>query len=511
MTETTTPPKLNGHHKAENLHPHSSGRHFVKGETDMEIWQNMGKATEILACRMVAEPWNMIYIADQLKPEMFHNLHLPAIFACMDLYAQKKTYSAYSVAQWIIGGGEYRVYGKAHQAEGTTNTEAHISAMSQRHADITLPEAFENFRHIYAQYVEFQIGEEVGGLIRKGFTAEEIRIWGDKTRKERGAILSNKTSDGKKEFGAALESALIGEHIDYPAKPSLRDMRKQIEFYEPGEYIIIGGRTGMGKSYYGLKEAYYMALQGTPSAYVNLENTPKSVHARLWQFHTGIKWQTDYKNRPWWSVKSGIWTQHNKLAKEDVAYMKRTWAEVQALPIKVFNTGRHLQTILNTVRQDFYERGTAAFIFDYVQLMKDNEKRGKVEDLAHISAESRGICLDLNTVLFALAQLNRDGEKAKSDHRCKISDLRYCGDLEQDASTIKLLYRPSVYDIRTDPKTKAEYPAEYADVHVGKGRNTGVCLVGCRFNSVEGFYDAPQEVQAAQGYTEAAKIDDTPF
>lgn len=439
------------------------------------------KAVYILECRMIAEPYNMIHVFDRMKPQMFSLYEtlpdttktLGAVI--LELYQEKRTYSAYSIAK--------RLYTEERDSSWITHR-------ATEHSEVDLMEAFDFFERVWGQYVELSISHAIYGLIKKGFTAEEIRIWQGDERRKYGLGSERKGSDGTAEFEESLESALAGEHIDYPVKPFLSDMRAKIEFYEPGEYVIVAARTGGGKSYYALNQAYHTAKSGVPVAYINLENTPKSVHARLWSMHTGIKWQTDYKNRPWWSVKNGQWTAHETTTEKDLEWMRRAWKEVQAMPIKVLHTGRRLQNILNATRQDYYERGTQLIIPDYIQLMKDKDSKGKTEDLAEISAELRMLSLDLKMVVMPLAQINRSGEQKNADHRATIADLRYCGDLEQDASTIHLLYRPSEYDIKIDPLTKSEYPAEYADVHTGKGRNSGKSLVGCRFNHVVGFYDA---------------------
>jgi len=347
-------------------------------------------------------------------------------------------------------------------------------AMAQKDSEMDLAFAFDCFRDIYGRFVEVQVADYTCGWAMQGMTAEEIKVQADKMRREKGATVRNTGSDGKAEFEAELMASLDGKVMDHPVKPPLSAIRKLMPYHEPGEYIIIGGRTGMGKSYLALNYIYNAAANGIPSSYINLENTPKNVQRRIWQMHSGMKWQPDMRS----------------LSDDETRRAVRTWEEVKAMPLRSHNTGRNLQTIINTCRADYYERGTQVFIVDYVQLMKDGATRGnRVDVLAEISAELRALALELNVVMVAMAQINRTGTDA-GDNRPQLTGLRGSGDLEQDATTVMLLYRPEYYQIQSDENNEP-YPDGYADVHIAKGRETGAALARCRFDPVKGFYDAP--------------------
>ena len=45
---------------------------------------------------------------------------------------------------------------------------------------------------------------------------------------------------------------------------------------------------------------------------------------------------------------------------------------------------------------------------------------------------------------MALAQVNRSSED-RQDHRPRLADLRESGSIEQDADTVLMLHRPSMY------------------------------------------------------------------
>lgn len=415
------------------------------------------QAKDVLTCRMIAEPYNMTAVAGLLHDQMFMSDDV-AVLACRQLYASRQVYSAYTVAQ--KSGLPIDL----------------VQGMATRYPDTTLQEAFDVFQIQFGRYVEFEIGQNVGLWIKNGLSAEQIRLEGDKYRRHKGVLKGSDPSDGQKEFEADLIKALRGEALEYAVKTPLASFRQFLPYFEPGEYIIAAGRTGMGKSYFGLNCLFQCALDGVPAAYVNLENTPKDVQKRLWQMRSQRRFDRDM----------------SAISDHEARVIHDSWEWVKRAPIKVLNTGRSLTRILNTIRQDHLERGTQFFCVDYVQLIRDGEsKRQRFDELGEISGALRALALELNIPIMGIAQVNREAEKS-GNKRPQLSDLRGSGDLEQDATAVLLLYRPGYYDILTDDDG-TPYPEDYADVHVAKGRNSGTARIKCRFSDVLGFYDAAPE------------------
>lgn len=434
-------------------------------------------AVEVLSCRMLAEPYNMHLIIDRIHDAMFLGEDtIPR--ACIRLFKKGRAYSTFSVAQDIRANVEQ----EAEHSVGLIGA-TRLAEMARRHAETTLMEAFDVFEIAYGQWVEMEIGHDVYSLIAKGLTPEEIRVHQHKERQRRGVLLKVDVADGRAEFEQLLSGALRGEVPNYPVKTPLGALRRFLPCFEPGEYVIAAGRTGMGKSYFGLNCLYSCALDGVPAAYVNLENAPKDVQRRLWQMRSGIRFEHDL------SHKSDAETRR----------IVESWEWVKACSVRVFNTGRNLKHIAATIRRDYLERGTQLFVVDYIQLMRDEEgRRQRLDELAEISATLRALALELKVVVMGIAQVNREAEKS-ADKRPQLSDLRGSGDLEQDATTVILLYRPGYYDIDTD-RDGSPYPENYADLHIAKGRNSGPAMVKCRFDHVRGFYDPEPEGQPGPSY-----------
>lgn len=444
-----------------------------------------------LACRALAEPYNFHRIDAGIAPAMFPdngNADAKIILECQAQFRKYGRYTPQSIDEVL-------------QINGAGGL---LFERTMRDAEIDLPFAFELFTEIHGRWVEVQIFTRYQDWLLHDKTTEEIRILSDEVRREKGITARVIGSDGKQEFEAELFAALDGKVIDYPIKPPVKKLRSMIPYHEPGDYVIIAGRTGMGKSFFGLNYIYGASVAGIPSTYINLENTPKNVQKRIWQMHSRTMWQPNMKGTP----------------DAEIVRLSRAWDEVKEMPFRSINPGRSLQSILNTIRQEYYERGIQLAVIDYVQLMRESTYRGnRVNELGEISAEVRSLCLELKIPLIALAQISREGEKS-ADNRPSISHLRSSGDLEQDAATIMLLYRPSYYNILDNEKGEP-YPDNYADITIGKGRETGGAFAECRFTPIRGFFDYeepfsqqfPVSVSHAlpQSAVNAARGEDLPF
>lgn len=445
-------------------------------EIQAEIFDKFNTAKEILHSRVLGEPFNFHLVANRIRKEMF-SYDDKNILAAIEQFNSTGRYSAYSICA----------------ANGKLDYLASTSQLSQQHQSVTLVEAFDVFERLYSQYREIEIAAATLGMVRKDMTTPDIIAETTKLRKGFALIGTAAQSDGKEEFEKGLVAFIDGVDQNYPVKPPTKLMRAHCPFLEPTDYVIIAGRTGMGKSYLGLNFLYEVAVQGYPCSYYNLENQPKDVWRRLWQMKSGIKYGPNLKD----------------LSDEGIKKAVDDWEYVRKLPLKSHSTGRSLHVIVNTIRQDYYDRGIKLAVIDYVQLMKDaTQRRGRVEEIEEISAELRSLALDLKIPIVGIAQISREAERS-ANKRPTLVDLKGSGALEQDATAVWLIYRPSYYDITEDENGNA-YPPGYAEIHFAKGRNTGTGRAECRFNEIRGFYDPEPAFETGKATSRSFLADHQP-
>lgn len=422
----------------------------------------MGKyalAKEVLLCRMLGEPYNFPAVAASLDAGMFAPpLNSDPIFgAILSQYAKAGRYDAYTVSSSVSTG---------------MGTLQHLTELSQKHADTDLQTACDWFVRLHGQVVEMSLHNTAMSCLSKGLDAEGIRAEVERERKRLGAVATPDATEGFEEFHGELSGLIEGNIPDHPVKPALKSLRAHVQSWQPGEFVIVGGRTGMGKSYFAINELLANAKRGVPCCYVNLENTPKDVYWRFWQMLSGVE-EGDF---------SRMSSDEHKMFLEHAETLK-------SLPIKIYNTGRDINRIVSVIRNDAHQRGTKFFVIDYIQLCSDKTIKGRVDMLEEISATCRALPLELKCAFMAVAQINR-GAESSADKRPKLSDLKGSGALEQDASTVLLIYRPEYYDITEDENGDA-YPPGFTEIEIAKGRKRGPGLIKARFDHIKGFYDTP--------------------
>jgi replicative DNA helicase len=115
------------------------------------------------------------------------------------------------------------------------------------------------------------------------------------------------------------------------------------------------------------------------------------------------------------------------------------------------------------------KHGLQLLIVDYIQLMSGTDPRANRN--AQLEEASRGLkslAKELRIPIIALAQVNRGVEKEGESWEKqwpRMSDLKDCGSLEQDADVIMFIMRPRV----AQPGLGNEW-ADYAKLRVAKQR-----------------------------------------
>lgn len=179
---------------------------------------------------------------------------------------------------------------------------------------------------------------------------------------------------------------------------------------------------------------FYLKKRGVPVAISSLEMSAESIvqkmlfqraRADLQRWRTGYATNEDFP--PLMKANEDICVANNVIVddtpRENIASIKAKW------------------------RRWHRQYGVRFFILDYIQLIKSSQKRfrqDRVQEMEEISAELQALGKELNCPMLILAQLNRDYEK-EPNRLPRLSDLKNCGAIEQDADSVTLLYKPSPY------------------------------------------------------------------
>ncbi len=112
-------------------------------------------------------------------------------------------------------------------------------------------------------------------------------------------------------------------------------------------------------------------------------------------------------------------------------------------------------------------------MIDYLQLIEpDNLRDPRQEQVARMARRLKTMARELKIPVLCLAQLNRQTEQQRGDHRPRLSHLRESGAIEQDADVVMFVHREEYY---LSPEERQSEEKQHlrglAEIFVAKQRN----------------------------------------
>jgi len=232
-----------------------------------------------------------------------------------------------------------------------------------------------------------------------------------------------------------------------------------------GNYIVVAARPNTGKTSLATQIAMHAALDHTW-----WEQECDEAGTKLWNQ------DADNKDVPRMIQKRGVPVAISSLEMSSDALVQKMLFQRGKADLQRWRTGfaiqddvkllsiaaGHLAAANNIVIDDtprvrigqlkakwrrwYRQYGVRLFILDYLQLMQADGKRGRpdrVQELAEVSAELQALGKELNCPMIILAQMNRDFEKDPLRNP-RMSDLKDCGAVEQDADIVAFLHEPKL-------------------------------------------------------------------
>ncbi len=233
--------------------------------------------------------------------------------------------------------------------------------------------------------------------------------------------------------------------------------------FQPGNFVIVAGRPGMGKTSFALNMAVAAAREaGAPVAFFSLEMSNSELIQRLICSEARIS-MNDMRRG---NIKAHQW--------EDIS---RAMGALNDLPLYLDDMGAlTISDVRSRCRRLKSTVGLSAIFIDYLQLVRPGVLARNVnrnEELSEICRSLKITAKDLGVPVIALAQLNR-GVEMRSEKRPMLADLRDSGSLEQEADVVAFLYREGYYNAETPEPDLTEFI-------IAKHRNGPTGAVKLRF------------------------------
>lgn len=233
---------------------------------------------------------------------------------------------------------------------------------------------------------------------------------------------------------------------DAPAKrrgatTGLHALDKKLNGYVPGQLYVIAGRPGMGKSAFMCSSLRRTAQYGKGVAIFSLEMTKEEIAARC------LSDSLDSTSAPFFgSVLNGQMSRDQ----QDMIVMAKD--SLAGLPLYIEDDARlTFSQIIAKAREAKAKLNAAGYplsvvCIDHMGLVTPSNRYAgnKVAEAGEVSGQARALAKELDCCVILLCQLSREVEK-RDDKRPVMSDLRWSGEIEQDAHVIGFLYREAYY------------------------------------------------------------------
>ena len=196
----------------------------------------------------------------------------------------------------------------------------------------------------------------------------------------------------------------------------------------PKKTMVIGGKTGEGKSTLAINLADNLSRSGIPCAVFSLEMDKLMMRNRIVAARAGI---------------DGFVIERGRMSNLELEKYEATMRSLDKQPLHLFYEPElQLQQLLALARVAVSRLGCKAIFIDYMQLLDDDSRR-YATDAAKLSFICRRIAQfgrAHKVAIIEAAMLKRDEGPRTKDLPPRLADLKESGGLEENADVVLLLH-----------------------------------------------------------------------
>lgn len=394
----------------------------------------------------LTETTAMVLVGDKLSPEMFYETKFGEIYsALLSMYHSGKAIDLVTVRAELASRGKLEAVGGAYELvrlAGRVASSAHL----EYHA-LILRQMYIR-REMIAGLHTLLASAADESVDLSDALADLHRLAG---HLESGAVSNNCLRDMERLMQNTLEQMdkrVENNRNGITGIPTgLRELDRLTAGWQQGDLNIIAARPSVGKTAFAL----HLALAAGRAGKHVLVNSLEMQGERL-----GDRWLcAQAANVDAGHLKTGQLDDGERQQALEAARL------LSALPVYVDdNPKMSMDHIRSSALLQKSKGRCDLLIIDYLQLceMKSGQKnRNREQEVAEASRKAKLIAKELDIPVILLCQLNRECEM-RADKRPALSDLRESGAIEQDADVVMLLYRPALYGLTSERRSK--FPSE---------------------------------------------------
>ena len=394
----------------------------------------------------LTETTAMVLVGDKLSPEMFYETKFGEIYsALLSMYHSGKAIDLVTVRAELASRGKLEAVGGAYELvrlAGRVASSAHL----EYHA-LILRQMYIR-REMIAGLHTLLASAADESVDLSDALADLHRLAG---HLESGAVSNNCLRDMERLMQDTLEQMdkrVENNRNGITGIPTgLRELDRLTAGWQQGDLNIIAARPSVGKTAFAL----HLALAAGRAGKHVLVNSLEMQGERL-----GDRWLcAQAANVDAGHLKTGLLDAGERQQALEAARL------LSALPVYVDdNPKMSMDHIRSSALLQKSKGRCDLLIIDYLQLceIKSGQKnRNREQEVAEASRKAKLIAKELDIPVILLCQLNRECEM-RADKRPALSDLRESGAIEQDADVVMLLYRPALYGLTSERRSK--FPSE---------------------------------------------------
>ncbi|MEO0004537.1 MAG: replicative DNA helicase [candidate division WOR-3 bacterium] len=409
---------------------------------------------------ILLDPEALPRVMPLLKPEHFYiPAHRRIYEAMLSLFDKKMPYDIITVTAELRRMKELEAIGGQPFLSSLQDTVL-TSANCEEHARLVLEKAIQRqliqtaTEIVQAAYDE---GVSPGELLERA----ESRIFQLRQVGEtKGFTL---VRDRLLEEMDRVEQARSEKRFITGVETGFRDLDELTSGFQPGDFIIIAGRPGMGKTALALNIAVNASARVSKPVAVaifSLEMATESLIQRLICAEARV---------PLPKLRRGMLNNQE--------YTRIVTAVGRLSEAKIYiddSAGLNALEVRARARRLKAEHSDLGMvIIDYLQLMEPHSdrrrERNRQQEIAEISRALKAMAKELNVPVVAISQLSRAPDH-REDKRPQLADLRESGALEQDADVVLFLFREAAYRTK-EWANLDENKKRAAELNVAKQRN----------------------------------------
>jgi replicative DNA helicase len=219
-------------------------------------------------------------------------------------------------------------------------------------------------------------------------------------------------------------------------------LHEELDGFHPGRMYVIGGRPGSGKTTVAAALGLASAQRGFGVGYFSLEMTAVEIACRLvasLAFTRNLV--IDHR-----SIERGTLSAWEQQRVDEARLRLRPLAF--EIDDKAAPTIGELRVAVQAMQRRFVERGHRldVVVVDHLGLIKPsgNYRGNRVAETGEVSSGLKTLAKDLDVAVVALCQLSRQVE-GRENKKPTLADLRWAGEIEQDADVVLMVYREAYY------------------------------------------------------------------